>query len=716
MAKDSVYNLLQKPVGEHGRNVFPLDNRHAYSMKAGQITPIKCFHYKPGDYFDIEAHDFSLTFPMNTAAFLRGRKEFSFYSIYYNAVWSLYNQYQATRMNPKSSAFGQDPYLAEPRMRIIDLLMACLDQWAHLMYAEYYVKRYYGVGSLRSWLNGSFGKPWKMSATFNISESSYFLRFPSVVRGFFNRIYFANPFNIPVTSDSSMATRTYVLDAVGQFRAYNWLRKLDMLGYGNYYPFFSAAEKLVSDIDSEDVFETDFTRIVVDLGASLIDTTTQYDGHNLPDYDDFVIKAEKTYNLYPICAYNACFYHFFRNSYYDNDYYSHNYNLDFVSVAKTHGNINLLICGDFDLRFLDIEYHQWKKDRFTGVLPDQQFGAVSGLTISSVQSSDTFVTGSTDANGKTFSSVSQNNSSRVLGTTPDSVNSLFKIRNLTTSGTFDVVALKRAEMLQDYRQQLMRAGNKTTDIFRALYGKECSSEHVDDVIPRFLDTFGEDIFVDPVIATADTGSQNQNGSLGDLSARGKFSGSSGRIKFNAGGNFGLILCMSYVVPTAEYNSYIVDKHLMELSPEAHYIPQFENLGLEDIYNFELNCLLPYNDVQSLGKVPRYHHKKGEVDQVHGAFCSLPYNYISGSSTSHQILSFAYGGWVGQFNHWVSPRSELQGRLSTTIRDFYINPSVLDNVFVRAAGYDQADDQFICSTYFEVKSTKELSKIGLLNFV
>ena len=126
--KDSVYSALQKPVAQHGRNVFPLDNNHAFSMKAGHITPVKALHFKPKDYFDIKISDFSITFPMNTAPFLRGRKETALYSVYYNAIWSLFNQYQATRSDPKSSAFANVSTnlqnLAEPRIALFELYNA----------------------------------------------------------------------------------------------------------------------------------------------------------------------------------------------------------------------------------------------------------------------------------------------------------------------------------------------------------------------------------------------------------------------------------------------------------------------------------------------------------------------------------------------------------------------------------------------------------------
>lgn len=135
---------------------------------------------------------------------------------------------------------------------------------------------------------------------------------------------------------------------------------------------------------------------------------------------------------------------------------------------------------------------------------------------------------------------------------------------------------------------------------------------------------------------------------------------------------------------------------------------------------ELNSLLPANTVRALGFAPNYYHKKSEVDQVHGAFCSVPDELLFGDSAGESSAVFSRGrhvsSWYGDFNNWVSPRSDMQFRTSTALRDFYINPSVLDNIFVRAAGPDLADDQFICNTYFEVKSTKTMSKVGLINFV
>lgn len=706
-----VYDALMKPVADHGRNQFPLDNRHIYSMKAGQITPVKCFHYKPADFFRFKVKDFSLTFPMNTAAFLRGRKEFAFYSVYYNAVWSLYNQYQGTRPDPKTSVFGASilqTQLKEPRIALLDLLTACWSQFVYYCYYTYDTK-YDAQGNDNTVLQQRYAQGTLLNRAYTdfsngiTVEDCWTQRFSAAAQ---SRIYYT-PWE--TNNLSSFTVRDFMFDIVGQPRCFNWLRKLDMLGYGNFYPLFKKTEAQIiargngikGDVSAQQTYthlQEDLTLLMIDL----FDATVRYD--TSAGFSTATNLQPKYVNLYPICAYNAIFYHFFRNSYYDLNYNTHDYNLDFMSlVNSSSSNYMIADLQDFSTRFLDIEYHQWKKDKFTAVLPDQQFGAVAKLDISNVNIINDHVMSGSGVTNVSAGNVSSSEPGKLLtASTPN------YYPDWTIPNAVDVVALKRAEMLQDYRQQLMRAGNKTSDVFRAIYGESPSSEHEEDIVPRFLETFGEDIFVDPIVSTADTG-QPVNGNLGDLSARGKLSGDSKEFTFNAGGNFGVILALAYVVPQAEYNSYMTDKHLEELTPEDHYIPQFENLGLEDIYTPELNCLRSLNDMASLGKAPRYHHKKTEVDMVHGAFVS------EFSTSSSPWYSAVASDFYGDFNHWVSPRTEFQYRKNTLLRDLYVNPSVLDNVFVRAAGADQADDQFICNTYFDIQATKELSKVGFVSF-
>ena len=74
-------------------------------LRAGQITPVRAQHFIPGDHYEIEAHDFLMTFPMNTAAFpLRGRKETV--SIQFIILpFGLFSTNTWQRQDPKTSAF-----------------------------------------------------------------------------------------------------------------------------------------------------------------------------------------------------------------------------------------------------------------------------------------------------------------------------------------------------------------------------------------------------------------------------------------------------------------------------------------------------------------------------------------------------------------------------------------------------------------------------------
>lgn len=708
---DSVYSVLQKPVAEHQRNIFPLENAHSYSMKAGQITPIKAFHYKPKDYLKMKVSDFSITFPMNTAPFLRGRKEFAFYNVYYNSVWSLFNQFMATRNDSKTSAFGQSPDLQnEPRIPLIQLYSAVVQQW--LGYINYYYYVQFEEQSNDPAVYGPTRDGWllqkKTGSLYALSFMQSLYSLLTDTSQFPHEFFYALDIDFEGNKPSSGETNGDIyFDVVRQWRWSSYCRKLDMFGYGNIYPLLRATENYISNkitncdfssVGAIQACEDDCTIRIAAMLKTIINSCVKYD-------DTFLSPSNAVYrklNLYPICAYNSIFYHFFRNSYFDLTYWVRDYNLDFVQNLFASNLCNLT---HFSRRFLDLEYHQWKKDKFTAILPDQQFGAVSTLSLSGLTSSQNVKVASLQSGN--IDSFSINNSRILFGYQGASVGNAY-VESTNVNSSFDVIALKRAEMLQDYRQTLMRAGNKTSDVFRALYGTAPSSEHTEDIIPQFLDTFGEDIFIDPVTATAETG-QGSQGKLGDLGARGKFSGTSGNITFNAGGNFGCLICLAYVVPTAEYNSYMIDQHLAELTPEQHFIPQFENLGLEDLYSDELNCLRDMNQLSARGKVPRYHHKKSEVDVVHGAFCSL----LIYDSWENNLF---YEKFYGDFNHWVSPRTDMQSQTALRLRDLYINPSVLDNVFVQNAGADLSQDQFLCRTFFDLTSTKEMSKVGLVNFV
>lgn len=694
----NVFNYI-KPTEKCARNAFDLGNKHVYSAKAGMIVPVKAIHTVPGDHFEIKISDFTQTFPMNTAAFLRGRKEFALYFIPYKQSWSNFNQYMATREDVYSSNMNAITY--EPRMSLYDILSICLEFAAVYAHDIIMPKVYRDRSTNHQVLDIDSGRTYTPLVLTN---------------GFYNK------------TSTALKASQYLYDVFGYPRWNNVLRKLDMLGYGNHFPyidnFIKGYESAISKTST--ITQNNFESIL----NSQIDFAKR-------DIDSL---KNRYVNLYPITSYNKVYYDMFRNSYYELDYDVRNYNLDFKLCNSA--STSIVQVQDIPVTFFDIQYHQWKKDLFTAVLPDTQFGAVSLLPSSGSTGTVVFTNSKTSSDigkwtyaneaeqplpdGKYDTKLAASGtgiSHFVIDSIPTAIQHTHSITGgATLSGvttTFDVLALKRAEALQSYRQALLRAGNKTSDVFRAVFGR--APRYDEDAHPYFIDAFGEDIFVDAVVSTAETNleqSDSTSGKLGDLGGRALMNGTSDTIKFDSS-DFGIILVVQYIVPQSEYNSYMLDPHLANLTPEDHWIPAFENLGFSPVIGEYLNNLVtqPVSNLNRVvGYVPRYFEFKSDVDKVHGSFCEIASSSILRGTTSDGVSLINHvASYSGELTHWVTPRSDLQATSTTLTRNFYVDPAVLDNVFLVAADGTYSTDQFICNTYLDVKAVRPMSVLGLPNF-
>lgn len=716
----NLFNLI-KPRGEKDslqRNNFDLYNAHAYSQKAGVIEPIKCVHTVPKDFFDIDIEDSTQTFAMNSAAFLKARKEISAYYVPYNYIWSNFNQYQATREDPKSSILKTRGIAYEPRVALSTLYLASLEFFAGYVYREYALKifalinwmadRPFGVDPADFETNGYYKSLFETNkANFDRTQTT---------NGAFHFVTNVSAFELlsGVSSSQDFFLRdaeTYqdlYMDVVGCYRWSYWLRKLDMLGYGNLLPVFDQAlVKITTIYDS-------FVSSIV--GGGSLDPTHFWENTGQPDVISVIAEmwdilknscignssattfneAARFVSVYPLFAYNHIFYHMFRNSYYDLDYDVRNYNCDFLDCTSLAGSV----LHNFDLpaRFFDLAHHQYKKDMFTGVLPDVQFGVVTSVDITGVSIiNDSLIGLSVNQDVKASAS---NGKIYVTGSASPQ-DSVFNIPS-----AFDVLALKRAEMLQVYHQNLMRAGNRTSDIFKAIYGSDPKSELHNS--PYFAEVLGEDMNLDPVISTADTG-HGDNGSLGDIAARGLFGGSR-HFKFSTE-DFGCLLFLAYVVPEPFYNSTRIDPHLMNLTPEDHLIPELMNLGFSPVLSEWLcNIVSSATNLNIVrGYAPPYLEFKTDISLAHGAFASA--KVVMTKYNSHNFNAVHRGS----LSHWVATRIDMQSENVTSLKTFYIHPSVLDSIFKVANDDTYETDQFISLTKINIDAVRQFSKLGLPSF-
>lgn len=454
----------------------------------------------------------------------------------------------------------------------------------------------------------------------------------------------------------------------------NAARLLDMLGYGAYYYILSIP--------------------------------------NAADYNAAVAPlANKYVNLFRLAAYQHIWYDVYRNKYFDVDEeYA-------VGVTQYNNYVSFFNFDDLDCRTLNgsrltdtdriyglcqMRYVQYKKDLLTSVMPSTQFGAVSSISLNVTPDCFDADTGLTSASG----AVSIDDGALV-----DSDTGVIEMR---MPSVFDVLQLRKAELLQRWKQNTLRAGNMVDDNYRAHFGVTPRYESDNQVL--YLGSHSANLQVNPVTNNTESydSATGDGWKTGDLGATGTAVAQGDRIIFDLKdqGDYGIIMCVCYYTPENEYNAQMLDKANTLYEQFDFYTPEFENIGLEAVsrsqYDFSDN---PANANNVLGYAPRYWMYKTALDKVHGEFMD------------------SAGSGMGSLKYWVAPRHEIfantgEGALKLGTRSlstFYVDPAQLNNVFgvqIRPDNEDlnnQDADPFMHNVFFDIKAIRPMSVLGLPQF-
>ena len=392
--------------------------------------------------------------------------------------------------------------------------------------------------------------------------------------------------------------------------------------------------------------------------------------------------GQKSLSALPIVGYNRIYNMWYRNAWRDEPsaLIAQTYSLDrwdCTSYSSSLGNYNIPIgFGNVEDYFIKMHYHGWFSDLFMSSLPNQQFGSVSTIdTNGSFSLQFDYTTGTpgnvvNDASGNLVSSFG---------------GALLHTEN--GSPKFDVLTLRKALALQKWKEYNMRAGWKNKNQARAMFGVSTPDDRPHDV--EFIKGYDFPFMIDEVMSTNGA----SGGNLADLAGKGIGVGNGEKLKFNSGERHGYLYCIAYIMPQAEYDANMIDKSLVRSEPFDHYVPAFENLGMEPIAKYELNARGNsgvFNNV--LGYAPRYHEYKQRFDKVYGEFM-----------VGNTLAS------------WVSVRRDLAAIANSGViptQYFYVNPSCLDTIFAQTATGSQQTDQFMLNVNFNFKAVRPMSDLGL----
>lgn len=144
-----------------------------------------------------------------------------------------------------------------------------------------------------------------------------------------------------------------------------------------------------------------------------------------------------------------------------------------------------------------------------------------------------------------------------------------------------------------------------------------------------------------VIQSAETSEK----ALGDRAAFGRLF-YSGEKQYYTASEHGIFISLLCVVPEVEYCDGI-DRMFFMMNKEDYFQPEFENLGFEGIYNFELSAdiamsLPSYKPYNTFGFVPRYSWMKWKRGVLAGDFARTDTEATSDSW--HSFRRFSYDGY------------------------------------------------------------------------
>lgn len=621
---------LLKPSRNVGKNDFDLSHRHLMTANFGECLPITFIETVPGDYIKMRVSDLLRAMPMVTSPFLRAKQHIDVWFTSYDDLWHNFEQFITQKEQPVSSALKGSGYC--PHMSLNTLF--------------------------------------------------------SVIQG---------------KDPASGSARQYIIstDIAGRDYQAGAEKLADFMGFGENY------------IEPNDADGNDVSPLV---------------------------------NFWRLAQYNKVWYDEYRQQYYDNgmrgltgnqslDNPAYLFNVDDLPCdSVAHSDILYTANGYNDagldrLRaMMQMRYRLWKKDLYTGALPSTQFGNVStlpvvdGLLIQSRVFTDQDINGG-DTDEATYGKYlvsgadtgrwSKLNDQGLPGTLNDQdYNAAFyndglsvgqsgsiygtkhnhatlashlgvESRALSTGG-LDVLALRKAEALQIWRENALRAGNRISDNLRAHYGDDAE---YNDHRSTLIGSITAPLNIQDIDAHAQTGTGG-NEQLADVAGKGLSSTDEKVFTFKAH-KFGCIMVMFSMLPEAEYESNGIDRNNQLIEMEDYFVSEYQNTGLEAISA----KTFARRATGTRGYAPAYFGHKQKLDKCFGGF--------------HMNQPFA---------PWASPKTDIAYNNIASLETLYVNPRLFNRNFgidvTGTPGSEATTEQFICDFFFDVRAVRPMSVVGL----
>ncbi len=372
------------------------------------------------------------------------------------------------------------------------------------------------------------------------------------------------------------------------------------------------------------------------------------------------LMSNLTFNIFGLLAYQKIYADYYRDSQWERISPS-TFNVDYMD-GTSNMSIDGFIVGTSSSKVVqnynlfDLRYCNWQKDLFHGVVPHQQYGDLSVVSVGKIPPAD-------EQTG------------------------------------FTILALRQAEFLQKWKE-ITQSGNKDyKDQIEKHWGVSVGDGFSE--LCTYLGGISSSLDINEVVNTNITG---ENGA--DMAGKGT-GVSNGVINFNSGGKYGLVVCIYHCLPLLDYTATLLNSAFTKVRATDYAIPEFDRVGMElvplrKMINPPAEDFSEYAD-SGLGYAPRYIDYKTSVDCSIGGFSD---------TLRHWVISYGNQSILSQLGAKDSVNQPQPTAAPMNYTFFKVNPNCLNPLFAVAVDSKLSTDQFLCSSFFDIKVVRNLDTDGL----
>lgn len=409
-------------------------------------------------------------------------------------------------------------------------------------------------------------------------------------------------------------------------------------------------------------------------------------------------------SVFPFLAYKKFCQDYFRYSQWQ-DSSPYLWNIDYYTGGSQQLIPTLPATGDAYWKnntMFDLEYCNWNKDLFMGVLPDTQFGDVATIDTGGLKAQDLYVEAkiSSSSSSRTYlgDKVSSSGSDFSVNAGPNAVksNPLF-VSMPSVAASFDVLALRRGEALQRWKEISLNVPQNYRAQIKAHFGVDVGENM--SGMSTYIGGDSSSLDISEVVNTALSTADTEN----PATIAGKGVGSSqGSEEFEAR-DWGVLMCIYHNVPLLDYVSSAPDPQYFVTQNTDLPIPELDSIGMQSIpvsmySNSDKELVTGFASADyTMGYLPRYYPWKTSYDYVLGAFTTTEKEWVAPITPAI---------WKSMLSTVTTASS------SVTYNIFKVNPSVLDSIFQVNADSKWDSDPFLINCAFDVKVVRNLDYSGM----